>query len=266
MTRMDRRHFLRTSILGCACCMGAAGVARAEAAHKAAAPAGHGGAAHWEYSGAVGPEHWGDLRPDFKACKLGLEQTPLNLAYSVKGDTGAIEFNYSAQALKVINNGHTIQVEGMKSSDIVVSGERYSLAQFHFHHPSEHLLSGKPFDMELHLVHKSAAGALAVVGVFIKAGARSAALAPVFDNMPAQESGSADISGFNPADLLPHDRGYFRYMGSLTTPPCSEGVVWSVFREPVEASADQIRRFANLYPVNARPAQRQNTRFLIENN
>jgi carbonic anhydrase len=264
MTKMDRRRFLRTSIFGCACCMGAIGAARAETVPAASAAAHSGG--YWDYVGEAGPEHWGDLRPDFKACKLGLEQTPINLAYSIKGETGPIDFNYSAQPMKVLNNGHTIQVDGMKGSDVVVGGERYSLAQFHFHHPSEHILSGKPFDMELHLVHKSAAGVLAVVGVFIKAGARNAALAPVFDAMPAQTDGSAQIGAIDPNDFLPHDRSYFRYMGSLTTPPCSEGVVWSVFREPIDASADQIRRFANLFPANARPVQRQNTRFLIETN
>jgi carbonic anhydrase len=262
MSSMNRRHFLRTSIFGCACCLGAMGAARAESAHGAAA----GATPHWDYSGDVGPEHWGDLRPEFRACKLGLEQTPINLAVPIKGEAGALDFNYSAQPMRVINNGHTIQVDGMKGSDAVVAGERYALAQFHFHHPSEHVLAGKPFDMELHLVHKSAAGVLAVVGVFIKAGARNAALAPVFDAMPAQANVMAQIDAINPHDFLPRDRDYFRYMGSLTTPPCSEGVVWSVFREPIEASPDQLRRFANLYPVNARPIQRQNTRFLIETN
>ncbi len=142
-----------------------------------------------------------------------------------------------------------------------------SSLQFHLHHPSEHLLAGRPFDMECHFVHRSSAGALAVVGVFIKAGARNAALAPVFDAMPRHAGPEVRAQAtVDPAAMLPREGGYFRYMGSLTTPPCSEGLTWTVFRQPIEASADQIRQFAALFPNNARPVQRTNRRFVIETN
>jgi carbonic anhydrase len=139
--------------------------------------------------------------------------------------------------------------------------------QFHFHHPSEHLLSGKPFDLEGHLVHRASTGDLAVLGVFIKPGARNAALQPIWDAMPPSEAPERNAGGaFDPSALLPKDSSYFRYMGSLTTPPCSEGLTWTVFREPIEASPEQIRQFAALFPNNARPVQGRNRRFVIEAN
>jgi carbonic anhydrase len=147
----------------------------------------------------------------------------------------------------------------------VISGTRYELVQFHFHHPSEHLLSGKKFDMELHFVHRSEAGRLAVLGVFIQPGAANAALGPIWAAMPAEAGPARDAGAVvRPAALLPATRGYFRYTGSLTTPPCSEGVLWTVYKDPIEASPDQIRRFAALFPVNARPAQSVARRYLLE--
>ncbi|MBY0430110.1 MAG: carbonic anhydrase family protein, partial [Rhodospirillales bacterium] len=144
--------------------------------------------------------------------------------------------------------------------------ELYKLVQFHFHHPSEHLLSGKRFKMEAHFVHKAEDGRLAVLGVFIRPGAENAAYAPIFANMPEHEGPEKLIEGVkvNPADMLPAGRGYFRYMGSLTTPPCSEGILWSVFKDSLEASPAQIEKFAKLFPMNARPPQELNRRFLLD--
>jgi carbonic anhydrase len=249
---IERRTFLKYAVAGCACCM----APRFADAVDHAAP-------HWSYEGATGPEHWGELSPDFKVCQAGLQQTPIDLSSAMKGDA-SIAVDYRPFPLRVVNNGHTIQAAASGGNAIAIEGTRYDLAQFHFHHPSEHLLDGVAFDMEAHLVHKSAEGRFAVVGVFMKAGAHNDALDVVFNYMPLVEGGEVLApKSFDPSVLLPANRSGFRYMGSLTTPPCSEGLVWTVFREPIEVSPEQIRRFALLFPNNARPVQHRNDRLLV---
>lgn len=233
-------------------------VQAADHAHAGAQP-------HWSYEGATGPEHWGELSPAFRVCQLGMEQTPIDLSSGMRAETGGIAFDYRPLPLRVVNNGHTIQVNADAGCACTIGDMRYDLVQFHFHHPSEHLLAGKAFDMEAHFVHKSEAGALAVVGVFFKSGAPNFGLQPIFDLMPASEGPEVRTEvAFNPAALFPVVQNYFRYTGSLTTPPCSEGLTWTVFREPIEASPEQIAQFAALFPNNARPVQQRNRRFLIE--
>ena len=249
--------------LGCVYCL-AAGRASASQPGHSNAGASH---PHWSYAGNTGPDHWGALQPNFKACELGLEQTPIDLAGGIKGEPGTVALDYKPLPLRILNNGHTIQVNADSGCSCTIGGTKYDLAQFHFHHPSEHLLAGKPFDLECHLVHKAANGALAVVGVFIKPGAKNTDLAAVFDAMPSSAGPEVRMPGtIDPSALLPKKGGYFRYMGSLTTPPCSEGLTWTVYKEPIEASSDQIRQFASLFANNARPVQRRNRRFLIETN
>ena len=260
---LNRRSFLRTATLGCACCLAARYAGAAETAHGSAAHA----APHWSYTGNTGPEHWADLRPDFKVCQLGLEQTPIDVANGIKGDAGAAALDYKPMPLQIVNNGHTIQVNAQAGSSCAVGGKKYELLQFHFHHPSEHLLAGKPFDLECHFVHKASSGDLAVVGVFVKPGASNATLQAIFDAMPMTEGPQVTANGsVDPAALLPKSSAYVRYMGSLTTPPCSEGLTWTVFKEPIEASKDQIQKFASLFPGNARPVQKRNRRIVVESN
>lgn len=256
---IDRRMLIRGA-LACACCL-KAGVAAASDAPP------HGGApsAHWSYEGDGNPEKWGELQSDFKMCQLGLEQTPIDLSNGIKGDVGSVEYDYRPLPLRIVNNGHTIQFNADPGSACVIGGTRHELLQFHMHHPSEHLLAGKGFDLECHFVHRSGAGALAVTGVFIRPGAANVALQTFFERMPAKAGpevradSSIDIAG-----ILPKSGGYFRYMGSLTTPPCSEGLTWTVHKEPVEASVEQIRKFASLFPKNSRPLQKRNRRFVID--
>lgn len=263
---LPRRDFLRLVTLGCACCFAAGRAVIAGSDHPAGTQ-GKAHAPHWSYAGNTGPGHWGELQPDFKVCQLGLEQTPIDLTGNIKGDAGPVALDYKPQPLRIVNNGHTIQVNTDPGSTCAIGNVKYDLLQFHLHHPSEHLLAGKPFDMECHFVHRSSANALAVVGVFIKSGARNEALAPVFDAMPRTAGPETRAAAtIDPAAMLPKAGGYFRYMGSLTTPPCSEGLTWTVFKEPIEASPDQIRQFAALFPNNARPLQRTNRRFVIETN
>jgi carbonic anhydrase len=225
---------------------------------------GHGGAPHWGYKGEAGPAKWCELSADFKSCSLGTEQTLIDPAAAIKTQLGSIDIGYQPMALTILNNGHTIQVNTPPGSKVAINGTVYELLQFHFHHPSEHLPAGKGFDMELHFVHKAANGALAVVGVCIKPGTTNAALTPIWSVMPAHETPAKIAEGvtIEPGLLLPADRHYFRYMGSLTTPPCSEGLTRTLFRTPIEASPEQIRSFAGLFPLNARPLQSLNRRFL----
>ena len=262
---LNRRSFFRTAMLGCACCLAARHAEAAEPSHARAA-AGH-AAPHWSYAGDTGPEHWGDLRPDFKVCQLGLEQTPIDLNSGTRGEPAPTQLDYKPLALRIVNNGHTVQVNADAGSFCMIGATKYDLLQFHFHHPSEHLLRGKTFDLECHFVHRSGGGDLAVVGVFIAPGAHNPALQAIFDVMPRQEGPERRASGtVDPLALLPNGRTFFRYMGSLTTPPCSEGLTWTVYREPIEASPQQIQQFAALFPNNARPVQRRNRRFVIESN
>ncbi|MDR3535379.1 MAG: carbonic anhydrase family protein [Acetobacteraceae bacterium] len=247
--------------LAAACPLCAATAVRAQTAPHDAHDA-----PHWSYEGAGGPEKWGELSADFRTCSLGTQQTPVDLLVGIRAQTGPVAFRYQKMPLTVLNNGHTIQVNAPAGSHVMLGDTSYELLQFHFHHPSEHLLAGKGFEMEGHFVHRAANGALAVVGVFIKPGAANAALAPIWQAMPDKEAPATAIPGVtvDTAALLPKDRVYFRYMGSLTTPPCTEGITWTVFRAPVEASPEQIRRFATLFPLNARPVQPLNRRFLLE--
>jgi carbonic anhydrase len=260
--KIARRELLRMAVAGCACCF--AGRIGEVAASEHGGKAAH-AAPHWSYEGTTGAEHWGELSPDFRVCQLGLEQTPIDLTAGVKGDPGPIRFDYHSLPLRIVNNGHTVQVNTNSGCSMMIGAARYDLVQFHFHHPSEHLLDGKAYDMEVHFVHKAQNGALAVVGVFFKPGAHNYALEPIFSQMPRSEGAEITASGeCDPASLFPVQKSFFRYMGSLTTPPCSEGLTWTIFREPVEASPDQIRSFAALFPNNARPVQRTNRRFIIE--
>ena len=257
-----RRLFSLTAAALCPLCA----VAKAEETAHPVAQHGTGAPAHWGYEGEAAPGKWGELSADFKSCSLGTEQTPIDLRSAIKAQAGPVGIAYQKVPLSILNNGHTIQVNTPPGNKLEINGTSFELVQFHFHHPSEHLLSGKPFDMELHFVHKAASGALAVVGVFIEPGAPNPGLAPIWAAMPAKESPATQVTGVtvDPSALLPQNRGYFRYMGSLTTPPCSEGLLWTVFRSPVQASPEQIRQFAGLFPLNARPVQSINRRFLLE--
>ena len=264
----SRRAFLRVFGAGavalCPICLSLTGDATRAA--ETAKAGGH-TAPHWGYQGEGAPEKWGQLSPDFRVCDLGVEQTPVDLKGAVRAELGQVEPDFQPMPLRIVNNGHTIQVNCDPGSGSRIGGVRYELLQFHFHHPSEHLLSGARFDLECHFVHRSSAGELAVLGVFIRPGARSAALEPIWDAMPATEGPEQRATAtVRPMELLPARRTYFRYFGSLTTPPCSEGVLWTVYRDPIEASREQIQRFAQLFPVNARPVLPLHRRFLIESN
>ncbi len=219
--------------------------------------------AHWGYSGEEGPSHWGDLSTDWATCKTGTEQSPIDIpAGTHAGMADGLSMAYDESAVTILNNGHTVQVNYDAGSDLTYGGKTYELKQFHFHAHSENTVEGMSYPMEMHLVHAAADGSLAVVGVFIDEGAENAALADVFANMPADESEATAIAGaaVNATDLLPADKASWRFDGSLTTPPCSEGVKWILMATPIEASAAQIEAFTDIDDHNYRPTQDLNGR------
>jgi carbonic anhydrase len=221
---------------------------------------------HWGYSGHEGPEHWGDLDPAFALCGTGKNQSPIDLSGFVEADLAPIAFEYGAGAQGAINNGHTIQANVAPGSRITVDGHGFELKQFHFHSPSENLVDGRSFPMEAHLVHADADGNLAVVAVLFEEGEANPAVAAVWEKMPAEAGGKAALeTAADPQGLLPADRDYYRFNGSLTTPPCSEGVWWLVMKQPVTVSKEQIAAFeAVMHHPNNRPVQPANARPVLK--
>src|SRR5580658_10304912 len=234
---------------------------------------------HWTYEGATGAEHWGDLDPEYAACKAGKEQSPIDIRNAEKGELPVLRFEYKNGPLKyLINNGYTIRVnyhDAPGSGNFLIVGDkRYQLTQFHFHRPSEEYIHGKPYDMEIHLMYQASDGNVAGVAVLLKAGAANTAIQKIWEHMPLTESKvlpdfsheEQEVAGveINPADLLPRDTAYYMYMGSVTAPPCTEGVTWYVLKTPVELSGKQIKAFAKLFPHDVRPVQPLNGRVVKE--
>lgn len=224
-------------------------------------------AAHWSYEGRGGPAAWSALKPEFAKCSNGSRQSPIDIQGGIRVDLEPVQFDYKPSAFRVLDNGHTVQVNVAPGNSIEVGGRRFELVQFHFHRPSEERVDGKQFDMVAHLVHKDLEGRLAVVAVLLERGSAHAAVQSVWNNLPLEKGEEqAARATLNVADLLPVDRSYFTYMGSLTTPPCSEGVLWMVMKAPVPISSSQIDIFAHLYPMNARPIQASAGRLIKQSN
>ncbi|MEJ2200122.1 MAG: carbonic anhydrase family protein [Desulfuromonadaceae bacterium] len=230
---------------------------------------GHGGghgAVHWGYTGDIGPAHWGDLAPEFSACKEGQSQTPINLTGLVDIDLPPINFSYGEVGVAVLNNGHTIQANYETGSSIEVEGSTYKLIQFHFHNPSENVINGQSFPIEAHLVHKSDDGKLAVVTVMFEEGAANPVIDTVWRYMPAQANADKTSNEtLNVMAMLPESKDYYSFTGSLTTPPCTEGVKWMILKTPMTVSAEQILKFQRVLGMaNNRPLQPLNGRVIYE--
>jgi carbonic anhydrase len=222
--------------------------------------AGGAGAAHgktkWSYEGETGPAMWGTLSQEYSTCSTGMSQSPIDIKKFQPIGLEDITFNYQPEGMKVVNNGHTIQANIDAGSSITLDSVTFNLLQFHFHTPSEHTLLGRALPMEMHLVHKDADGHLAVVGVLINVGAANANYSEIWSHMPAVADEEQPVPApLNPVTLLPKDRRAYRYSGSLTTPPCSEGVNWLLLANPIQMSNEQIAAFKMLFPLNARPVQ-----------
>lgn len=237
--------------------------AAAFAADPHAAP---GAPAHWEYAGETGAEKWGSLSPDYQLCSTGQMQSPIDIADGFQADGAPISLNYNPSALNIIHNGHTIQANFQPGSSITVSAMRYDLLQVHFHTPSEHAKAGERAAMEAHFVHKSADGKLAVLGVMMQMGADNLALESLWTHMPSEAGPARDIAGatIDAKAFFPASLKYHRYMGSLTTPPCSEGVNWFVLDEPVTVGQAQLEKFAAAISANSRPLQPVNNRLVLK--
>lgn len=222
--------------------------------------------AHWGYSGEGAPAQWGSLSKEYALCGTGKNQSPIDISGAVKKNLPAISFEYTDVPLMVENNGHSIKVSTSGGGSITVDGKKYNLIQFHFHEPSEHTVNGKAAAMVVHLVHQNDEGKLAVVGVLMEKGAENPLIKSIWSVMPIKP-GKPEVHSarINAGKLLPAKRSYYAYEGSLTTPPCSEGVKWMVLKQPLTVSAAQIEKYRSLYPGSVRPVQPLNGRVVYAN-
>jgi carbonic anhydrase len=229
----------------------------------------------WHYEGDEGPEHWGELSPRFALCQEGQRQSPINIVVPGRGgEVPLVTLQFPPASLRIahhehvadgINNGHTIQINYDDGDTLTLGRASFDLAQYHFHSPSEHTISGRRYPMEMHMVHRSAAGTLAVVGVLIAQGRHNPAFEPVWNNLPREkgvethyEHVTVDVDA-----LLPSSHASYRYQGSLTTPPCTEGVEWVVLSTPIELDRQQIDTFQAIIHDNSRPVQALNGRMVL---
>jgi carbonic anhydrase len=220
----------------------------------------------WDYGETQGPNRWAELRPEFAACRDGHRQSPIDIRSPQKSDLPPIQFDYKASPLRVVDNGHTVMINYDPGSLISVGGKKYALKQFHFHRPSEEKIDGKTYDMVVHLVHADETGKLAVVAVLLEKGKDNPLVHELWNHLPKTKEKEEVVNGMqiNASLLLPTDRGYYTFSGSLTTPPCSEDVKWFVLKNAVPISAAEIEQFSKLYPHNARPTQPLNGGALLK--
>ena len=231
-------------------------------------------APHWSYEEAEGPAKWSTLSANWKVCGDGRSQSPIDIDKIAKLDLPALKAEFKPASLKIIhhehvadaiNNGHSIQVNYTEGDTLKIGDQQYQLLQYHFHSPSEHTVAGKHFPMEMHLVHKAADGKLAVIGVFIEEGRHNAAFDPIWSNLPKTKSTEYHLENVkvDVSSLLPTRTTSYRYDGSLTTPPCSEGVKWIIMTTPIQLSTQQISAFRTIMKGNNRPVQALNGRSVV---
>ncbi|VAW65296.1 Carbonic anhydrase, alpha class [hydrothermal vent metagenome] len=219
----------------------------------------------WGYSDEEGPDHWASLSADFQECS-GNNQSPVNLTHFIKSDLKKIKINYNTDGNEIVNNGHTIQINYAKGSSINIDGMNFELKQFHFHSPSENHINGKSYPLEAHFVHADKNANLAVIALMFDIGDENKTLDKAWSKMPQHTDDKYTLSNkVNADDLLPAKRDYYRFNGSLTTPPCSEGVRWFVMKEAVSLSKKQLGAFKSaLHNPNNRPIQAVNARVILE--
>ncbi len=248
---MNRRQALRllAGAALCPCCV-----------HRAGAAEGP----HWSYEGDTGPSKWGDLDAASKTCGIGSQQSPIDIVSPVKAQLPALKISWPKRPDTIVNNGHTIQLNFPEGNTLVLGDVKYKLLQLHFHRPSEHLVGGKNFTMEAHFVHRAENGGLAVIGVLMTPGKPNPGFSRIAATMPATEGPAVKAdAAFDPNVLLPARRNYYRYPGSLTTPPCAEIVEWLLLSTPITVADADIASFGKIYAMNARPAQKDNRRDVL---
>ena len=223
-----------------------------------------GGDMRWGYEGNNGPQDWARLNPEFNLCAQGLRQSPIAIdeTNTLQGPAEPLQIHYQPSNAMVLNNGRTVQIDVVGDNTLAVRSTTYKLYQIVFHHPSEERVNGRTFAMVAHLMHRDVDGQVAVVAVLLDPGQANAFIHKVWTHMPLDAgdrvrmpAGLLDVN-----ELLPQDMRYYQFMGSLTTPPCAENVLWMVLKQPVQISTEQLRLFSQLYPANARPVQPLNGR------
>ena len=221
---------------------------------------------HWGYTGKSGPEKWGSLGQEYATCDLGKRQSPIDIPKTILADLPAIDFAYKRVPLSIIDNGHSIRVDTAEAGAITVDGESYALVQIHFHKPGEEKIGGKSYAMSAHLVHQSSAGKLAVIAVMMEAGKEHSLIRTLWTNLPLEKNKAITRPEvkIEPSQLIPAKRGYYTFSGSLTTPPCTEDVLWLVLKTPIQVSKEQLAGFGSIYKNNARPVQAVNARTIKE--
>ncbi len=212
---------------------------------------------HWDYLGVENPSHWGMLSTEYKTCEAGNRQSPINITMTHHGDhQQKLEFHYQTSQLHEMNNGHTIQVSHVSGCRIDLNDHKYKLRQFHFHAPSEHHIEGKAFPMEMHLVHQDEKGHVLVMAVMMETDATQPVLSKLWKWLPAQTKKEVSIPlELSLTDMLPTNTHHYTYSGSLTTPPCTEGVQWIVLKEPMHVTQEDVDQFVHIIGHNARPIQ-----------
>jgi carbonic anhydrase len=218
----------------------------------------------WSYADHGGPADWAELDPAFATCGLGQLQSPIDIRGAKTAALPAIRFDYRAGRPTIVDNGHTIQLNIAPGSAIEVGGDRYELLQFHFHKPSEEKIDGEAHDMVAHLVHRDATGHLAVVAVLLDRGKENPLLATLWQSLPQAKHQEVRLDlELDATALLPAERGYYTFQGSLTTPPCSENVRWFVLKGASTLGEGQLATFGRLYESNARPVQPLHAREIL---
>lgn len=222
-------------------------------------------AAHWSYEGDGAPQNWSKLNPDFMLCEKGKNQSPVDIHGALKTHAQPLNISYKLAPDSIINNGHSIQVNVKEGDVLTLDGEKFVLQQFHFHSPSENTLNGKSFPLEAHFVHMDADGEIAVVAVMFETGKSNPELEKIWQHIPAQTGQTAaltekvDLNG-----LLPKDLTHYRFSGSLTTPPCTEGVRWLVLKQPMTVTVQQLNAFTSvMHHANNRPVQKLDGRVIV---
>ena len=222
-----------------------------------AAPSNH---PHWSYTSPSGPDEWGDLHDTHALCNTGTQQSPINIKANTQGDLPSLDLQYPAGPAVVKHNGHTLEVTMKTAGYMTLPSGTYDFVQMHFHAPAEMQIEGHKYPFSAHLVHRDAAGNLAVIALLFNVGEKNQTLAPLFSNMPRHEGDSVALNNLDLKSLFPAKQDYFTFMGSLTTPPCTEGVRWQVLKVPGTISKKQLNDFKQLFPMNARPIQPTNDR------
>lgn len=222
---------------------------------------------HWGYEGNELPENWAKLSPEYQMCGLGKNQSPINISNTIQADIGELDIHYGKTSGNIVNNGHTVQITEKNPNDyIILDGQKYTLTQFHFHAPSENQINGESFPVEGHFVHANSNGDLLVMAVMFKEGSNNQSADQLLSLLSEQENTPANFDSVNIAAFLPEQTHYYRFSGSLTTPPCSEGVTWIVLKEPMELSKTEIDKFTHAFKHhNNRPTQPLNGRLIISN-